>query len=106
MPRLVITDADGATHEVPADNGSSAMRAAVIAGIRGIEAECGGEASCATCHVYVDETWLDKVGEPTLDEEDMLEFTACPRESNSRLSCQIRMSEDLDGLVLQLPDEQ
>ena len=82
------------------------MRAALIAGVRGILAACGGEASCATCHVYVDESWLERVGEPGLDEDDMLEMTACERQPNSRLSCQICMSEELDGLVLNIPEEQ
>ncbi len=106
MPKLTFVSAEGEAHEVDADTGSSAMRAALLNGVRGISADCGGEASCATCHVYVDEGWVDKVGEPGLDEDDMLEVTACPRQPNSRLSCQIRVSDDLDGLVLALPEEQ
>ena len=82
------------------------MRAALTGGVEGIVADCGGEASCATCHVFVDSTWTDRVGGPGLDEDDMLEFTACTRQPNSRLSCQIRMSDELDGLVLNLPESQ
>ena len=106
MTRVVFVQTDGHPHEVDASEGSSAMRAALAGGVRGIAADCGGEASCATCHVYVDEAWLDRVGEPGLDEDDMLEFTACPRSATSRLSCQIHMTDDLDGLVLNLPESQ
>lgn len=106
MPKLILISAEGERSEVEAESGSSAMRAALIAGVRGIVADCGGEAACATCHVYVDDAWSDKTGDVGLDEDDMLELTECPRQSNSRLSCQIRMSDELDGLVLHLPEAQ
>lgn len=106
MSKVLFIHPDGATQEVEAAAGSNAMRAALTGGVKGIEADCGGEASCATCHVYVDEKWLPQVGEPGLDEDDMLEFTACERKPNSRLSCQIKFDEDLDGLVLNLPESQ
>lgn len=106
MSKVTFIQPGGEPREVEAAEGSSAMRAALTGGVTGIDADCGGEASCATCHVYVSEEWLDKVGEPGLDEEDMLEFTACERKPNSRLSCQIRVDEDLDGLVLSLPESQ
>src|SRR5262245_52349538 len=106
MPKLVFVDAQGGAETVEATTGGSAMRAALIGGVHGIVADCGGEAACATCHVYVDPEWLDKVGEPGLDEDDMLEVTTCPRQANSRLSCQIRITEELDGLVLNIPEEQ
>lgn len=106
MSKVLFVYPEGRIQEVDAAEGSSAMRAALTGGVSGIAADCGGEASCATCHVYVGEEWVDKVGEPGLDEDDMLEFTECERQPNSRLSCQIRIDEDLDGLVLNLPESQ
>jgi 2Fe-2S ferredoxin len=106
MSKIVFVQHQGDAQEVEATDGSSAMRAALTGGVQGISADCGGEASCATCHVYVDEEWLQRVGEPGLDEDDMLEFTECERRPTSRLSCQIEISEDLDGLVLTLPESQ
>ena len=106
MSKIVFVHPDGAAREVEATDGSSAMRAALLGGVDGITADCGGEVSCATCHVYVDEAWRERVGEPGLDEADMLEFTACERKAGSRLSCQIRVGEELDGLVLRLPESQ
>lgn len=106
MPKIVFVRPNGDTKEVDAAEGSSAMRAALLGGVEGIVADCGGEASCATCHVFVDAAWTGRVGEPGLDEDDMLEFTACARQPNSRLSCQIRVDDELDGLVLNLPEEQ
>lgn len=106
MPRIVFVRTEGESHEVEAAEGSSAMRAALIGGISGITADCGGEASCATCHVYVAEQWLDQVGTPGPDEDDMLDFVDCERQPNSRLSCQIKITEGLDGLVLNLPESQ
>lgn len=106
MSKILFVHPEGETQKVEAADGSSAMRAALTGGVQGIAADCGGEASCATCHVYVDEEWIEKVGGPGLDEDDMLEFTACERKPNSRLSCQIRIDQDLDGLVLNLPESQ
>jgi 2Fe-2S ferredoxin len=106
MARVTFVQPDGDTQEVDAADGTSAMRAALLGGIQGITADCGGEASCATCHVFVDKSWSATVGEPGLDEDDMLEFTACDRQPNSRLSCQIRITDELDGLVLKLPESQ
>jgi ferredoxin, 2Fe-2S len=82
------------------------MQAAVAADIDGIAADCGGCLTCATCHVYVDEAWLPKLLPPTPQEEAMLELTAAERRSNSRLSCQIRLGPELDGLRVELPDTQ
>lgn len=106
MSKIVFVHPDGETREVEAADGASAMRAALLGGVDGITADCGGEISCATCHVYVDEAWRERVGEPGLDEEDMLEFTACERTAGSRLSCQIQVDAELDGLVLRLPESQ
>jgi ferredoxin, 2Fe-2S len=84
-------------------NGQSLMQGATQAGIDGIAADCGGSLSCATCHVYVDSAWLDKLPAPSADELSMLEMTAAPRLPNSRLSCQLVATAALDGLRMGLP---
>jgi 2Fe-2S ferredoxin len=81
------------------------MEAAVDSNVPGIVAECGGSCSCATCHVYVDESWLGRLEEPTQEESDLIEFLDGAR-PNSRLSCQILLSDDLDGLTLHIPESQ
>jgi 2Fe-2S ferredoxin len=81
------------------------METAIRNGVPGIDAECGGACSCATCHVYVDEEWMDAVGQPQSMEEDMLDFAFDVR-PNSRLSCQIRVKPELDGLVVETPKRQ
>ncbi len=81
------------------------MEAAVKNSVPGIEAECGGACSCATCHVYVDDEWREKTGQPDEMEEDMLDFAFDVRDS-SRLSCQIKVSDELDGLVVHVPEKQ
>lgn len=86
--------------------GQSLMQAAVAANVHGIEAECGGLLTCATCHVYVREPFIDKLPEPTGDELGMLDFTASPKKANSRLSCQIALVPELDGLTVDLPATQ
>ena len=95
----------GAESRVDVPAGDSVMEGAIKNGIDGIVAECGGACQCATCHVYVDEAWRAKVGEPSPMEEDMLDFGYDVRE-NSRLSCQIRVTEELDGLVVTTPERQ
>ncbi|MEN3599103.1 2Fe-2S iron-sulfur cluster-binding protein [Brucella melitensis] len=106
MTKIVFVSADGATRtEVEADSGSSVMEAAIRNGIPGIAAECGGACACATCHVYVDDDWADTVGGPDPMEEDMLDFAYEVRPT-SRLSCQIRVTDDLEGLVVQVPERQ
>jgi ferredoxin, 2Fe-2S len=84
----------------------SLMRAAVGAGIDGIKADCGGMMTCATCHVFVDADWRARLPAPSLDEEAMLEMTAAPRQPGSRLSCQIVLASELDGLTVTLPESQ
>lgn len=106
MPQVSFVRADGSLEQADAQIGESAMRAAVTGGVEGILAECGGEASCATCHVYVQEDWATKVGDVGPDEDDMLDFAESPRKLNSRLSCQIAIVEELDGLVLHIPESQ
>jgi ferredoxin, 2Fe-2S len=106
MPTIRFIQADGSAHELSAPEGTSAMQAALGAGLPGIVAECGGSAMCATCHVYVDEAWADRVPAPLANELEMLECTASERLPTSRLSCQIKMSAALDGIVLRLPATQ
>ncbi|MBL8385566.1 MAG: 2Fe-2S iron-sulfur cluster binding domain-containing protein [Burkholderiales bacterium] len=91
---------------VAAKPGQSLMRAAQAADIEGIAADCGGALTCATCHVLVREPWLGRLPPSAPDEDDMLGFTAAPRQANSRLSCQIRLGADLDGLAVDLPPTQ
>jgi 2Fe-2S ferredoxin len=90
---------------VDAENGSTVMENAIRNAVPGIEAECGGACACATCHVYVDEAWTAEVGEPEAMEEDMLDFAYDVR-PNSRLSCQIKVRDALDGLVVRVPERQ
>lgn len=97
---------DGNSHVIDALEGQTAMQIASSAGIKGIVAECGGSAMCATCHVYVDDQWIDKVPQPLANELEMLECTASERKNGSRLSCQIKMTNDLDGLILNFPESQ
>ena len=105
MVKITYVDSDGTARTVEAEEGSTVMENAVRNGVPGIEAECGGACACATCHVYVDEAWKDVVGAPGSMEEDMLDFAYDVR-PNSRLSCQIRVRAELDGLVVQTPARQ
>lgn len=105
MPKLTIIAYDGTPFEIDAQVGSTVMENAVRNSVPGIEAECGGACACATCHVYVDEAWSDKVGSPEAMEEDMLDFAFDVRPT-SRLSCQIKMTADLDGVVVRVPEKQ
>lgn len=106
MPTIHFIHPDDRTESVEAEIGNSAMRAALAHGLDGIVAECGGSAVCATCHVYVDEAWLAKLRPVSADEDELLDGTASDRLPNSRLSCQIEMTSELDGLVLRLPARQ
>ena len=106
MPIIHFIHPDNRAENVEAEIGNSAMRAALAHGLGGIVAECGGSAVCATCHVYVDEAWLAKLKPAGVDEDDLLDGTASERLPNSRLSCQIEMTAELDGLVLRLPERQ
>jgi 2Fe-2S ferredoxin len=101
-----LVEADGKRHALAAHPGQSLMRAAVDAGVDGIKADCGGVMTCATCHVYVDPAWIERLPAPSTDEEAMLEMTAAPRAVNSRLSCQIALAPELDGLTVALPATQ
>jgi 2Fe-2S ferredoxin len=105
MTKITIVAFDGTRHDIDAENGSTVMENAIRNGVPGIEAECGGACACATCHVYVDDEWKDVVGEPAPMEEDMLDFAYDVRPT-SRLSCQIQVSDELEGLVVYVPERQ
>lgn len=105
MTKITFKQPDNTEQVVEAEPGMTVMEAAKKNLVPGIEAECGGACACATCHVYVDDAWRDKVGAPSEMEEDMLDFAFDVRES-SRLSCQIKVTDELDGLVLSVPEKQ
>ena len=106
MPTITYVQADGTKQDVEVPTGKRIMQAAVGAGIDGIVAECGGQAMCATCHIYVDSSWLDKLPPVSDDEDEMLEDTTSVRTAESRLSCQIPVTDDLDGIIVRLPETQ
>lgn len=107
MPKVTYVEYNGTEHTVDVPVGTSVMRGAVDNNIPGIDADCGGECACATCHVYVQDPWFATTGPPEVgsQEASMLSFAALAQ-PNSRLSCQIKMSEALDGLVVRLPEGQ
>ena len=105
MAKITYVDNDGTERVVEATNGESVMEAAVKNGIPGIDADCGGACACATCHVYVHKAFMDKVGEQQEMEKSMLDFAENVQE-NSRLSCQITVSDALDGLKVTTPESQ
>ena len=103
MANISIIAFDGTRFDIAAADGSTVMENAVRNSVPGIDAECGGACACATCHVYVDDAWTDKVGAPSAMEEDMLAVDVKP---SSRLSCQIKVVAALDGLVVHVPERQ
>jgi 2Fe-2S ferredoxin len=105
MPKITYIEQDGTARTVEAEIGATVMETAVQNDIPGILAVCGGSCACATCHVYLSEEWYGKLGEPGLDEADMLD-TAHDLKDTSRLSCQIKVSEELDGLTVTTPPRQ
>jgi 2Fe-2S ferredoxin len=105
MPKITYIDQDGTERTVDAELGATVMETAINNDVPGILATCGGSCSCATCHVYVDEDWFDKLPPLSLEELDMLD-TAHDLEPNSRLSCQILVTEEIDGLVVKTPARQ
>ncbi len=106
MPKVTYRHHDGSEETVDVRAGTSLMLGALTNGVDGIEAECGGSCMCATCHVYVDAAWLDKLPKVQVLEDEMLDDTAAERKPNSRLSCQIEMSDSLDGITVELPETQ
>jgi len=106
MARIKFIEYNGAEHDVEAGNGLSIMQAAVNNNVAGIVAECGGACSCATCHVYIDSAWYAKIEAPSEMENEMLEFAINYKANTSRLSCQIKISDKLDGIVIRTPESQ
>jgi 2Fe-2S ferredoxin len=106
MPQVTYVEHGGTSHIVDVSVDENVMRGALYNGIDGIVGECGGGLACATCHCYVDDDWLDKLEAPSTAETEMLESAASEVKPNSRLSCQIPVTEALDGLVVNLPERQ
>jgi len=105
VTQIIFQNADGSQFEVDAADGTTVMQAAVDNGIDAIIAECGGACSCATCHCYIDENYLDKIPAANEVEQSMIEFAMDPQD-NSRLSCQVQIMADLEGMVVKLPASQ
>jgi 2Fe-2S ferredoxin len=105
MPKISFIAHDGTEHVAKAEPSLSVMKVAINNMVPGIDADCGGACACATCHVYVDPAWIDRTGAPDDMEQAMLEYVAEP-EPTSRLSCQIVVTADMDGLVVRLPRQQ
>ena len=105
MAKITYVEFSGAEHVLDVKPGLSVMEGAVKNNVPGIDADCGGACACATCHVYVDEAWRDRTGEASAMEESMLDFAENVQPS-SRLSCQIKVTDGLDGLVVRMPESQ
>ena len=106
MARITYIEFNGKRHQVDVPNGYTVMEGARDNNIPGIDADCGGSCACSTCHVYVDESWVDRLPKMEAMEEDMLDFAWEPNPARSRLTCQLRVSDALDGLVVQMPEKQ
>jgi len=106
MGRVTYIQFDGTRQNIELEEGASLMQGAIANGIRGIDADCGGSCACATCHVHVDAAWTDAVGPPASESEAELLQLAPEVKDDSRLSCQIKMRPDLDGVVVHLPEAQ
>jgi 2Fe-2S ferredoxin len=105
MPKVKIVEYDGEVHDLDSELGETVMESALKGGVASIIAECGGACGCATCHVYVDDAWVDKLPPKAIEEEEQLDLAYDVR-PNSRLSCQIVVTEKLDGLVVRTPAHQ
>ncbi len=105
MAKIIYVEHSGTEHAIEVKNGLTVMEGAVKNNVPGIDADCGGACACATCHVYVDAAWAGKTGSKSAMEESMLDF-AENVEVNSRLSCQIKVSDDLEGLIVRMPESQ
>jgi len=105
MAKITYIEHNGKSHEIEVSNGLTVMEGAVQNDIPGIDADCGGSCACATCHVYVDEKWFDRLPKKEAAEEDMLDVAYEPNKS-SRLSCQVTVTDELDGLVVKMPSKQ
>ena len=105
MPKITYNDNQGNSKTIEVDNGLSVMEGAIQNDISGIDADCGGSMACASCHVYVEEKWLNKIPKAEEAEEDMIDMAYEPKK-NSRLSCQLIVSDELDGLIITTPAKQ
>ena len=105
MVKITFIEFYKTEHTIDADEGMSLMEVALQNGVPGIDADCGGACACATCHVYVDKSWVEKTGEAEQMEQDMLDFAFDVTEQ-SRLSCQVKVTDDLDGIIINLPEKQ
>ncbi|SHF25721.1 ferredoxin, 2Fe-2S [Loktanella atrilutea] len=106
MAKITYVEHGGKEHVVEVKTGMTVMEGARDNGIPGIEADCGGACACSTCHVYVDPSWVDRLPAKDAMEEDMLDFAYKPDPARSRLTCQLKVSDDLDGLRVQMPEKQ
>ncbi len=106
MARITYIEFGGKRHEIEVPNGLTVMEGARDNGIPGIEADCGGACACSTCHVYVDPEWVDRLPPKQAMEQDMLDFAWEPDETRSRLTCQLKVSDALDGLRVVIPEKQ
>jgi len=106
MPKITYIEHTGKEHTIDVPTGLSVMEGARDNNVPGIEADCGGACACSTCHVYVDEAWVDKLPPKDDMESDMLDFAWQPDERRSRLTCQVKVTDDMDGLVVHLPEKQ
>jgi 2Fe-2S ferredoxin len=105
MPKITYKDQKGNSKTIEVNNGLTVMEGAVQNNITGIDADCGGSMACATCHVYVEESWFNKLPDPEDAEKDMIDMAYEPKK-NSRLSCQIIVSDEIDGLTVKTPEKQ
>lgn len=106
MAKITYVEHSGIRHEVEVANGMTVMEGARDNGIPGIEADCGGACACSTCHVYIDPSWTERLPPPDPMEEDMLDFAYEPDPDRSRLTCQLKVTDELDGLIVQMPERQ
>ena len=106
MAKIIYIEHNGTRHEVEVKPGATVMEGARDNGVPGIDADCGGACACSTCHVYVDEAWVERLPAKDSMEEDMLDFAWNPNPATSRLTCQIKVTEEIDGLVVHIPERQ
>lgn len=106
MAKITYIEFNGTEHEVEVRNGLTVMEGARDNSIPGIEADCGGACACSTCHVYVDAEWIDKLPPKEMMEEEMLDFAWERDTASSRLTCQLKVTDDLDGLIVRMPEKQ
>lgn len=106
MAKITYVEFNGTRHEIDVKPGMTVMEGARDNGVPGIDADCGGACACSTCHVYIDKDWVEKLPAKDSMEEDMLDFAYEPDPVTSRLTCQIKVTDDLDGLVVNIPEKQ